>query len=593
MSFLQVEALLLAIAMLGLFIWDRWRYDVVAVTVLLAALVLGVVKPDKAFLGFAHPVIIIIASVLVISKAIARSGILDGLMHRLLRDAKSTTAQVAILTTCVAFLSAIVKNVGTLGIFMPLAIQTARKSGRPPSLYLMPLAFGSLIGGTITLVGTSPNLLVSAIRESQFGQPYQMFDFAYVGVPLTLLAIAFLALAWRLLPVDRHPGASEEQAFEIDRYTTELLVPAASPMIGKTIGELEAIDDGNLIVTAIIREDGHHYIPSRTWQLYEGDILVVQGDPQAVKAATSKAKLELPGSGKIRSLDEELGDMEVVEAIVGADSILLGESAERLRMRHHYETNLLAVSRAGRQIADRLQSHRFEVGDVVLLQGYQKSIMATLVELGCLPLADRNLGIGRKRNGAISLAVVVIAMLLMVAKLVPAHVAFFGAAVVIILTQQISLKTAYGAIEGPVIVMLGALIPVGEALKETGVTDVLGHQLSVAAALLPGGLAVALILLVAMLVTPVLHHAPAVLVMGPIAAVVAKKLGYSADPFLMAVALGAACDFLTPIGHQNNLLVMGPAGYRFGDYWRLGLPLSFLVLLVGTPLILWAWPLKM
>lgn len=591
MTFLQVEALLIAVAMLGLFIWDRWRYDLVAVVVLLAALLLGVVKPDKAFHGFSHPVIIIIASVLVISKAIARSGVLDGAMRRLLRDAKSTTAQVAILTACVAFLSAIVKNVGTLGIFMPLAIQTARKSGRSPSLYLMPLAFGSLIGGTIMLVGTSPNLLVSAVRESQLGLPFQMFDFAYVGVPLTLMAIGFLALAWRLLPTDRMPGASDEQKFEIDRYMTELQIPKASPMIGKTVSDLEAIDEGNLFVAAIIREDGHHYIPSRTWLLYEGDILVVHGEPLAVKAVTSKAKLELPGSGKIKSLDEELGDMEVVEAIVGAESALVGESAESLRLRHHYETNLLAISRAGRRIPDRLQSHRFEVGDIVLLQGFQKSIPGTLSELGCLPLADRNLGIGRKHNGVLSLAIVAGAMLLMVAKLVPAHVAFFGAAVLVILTQQISLKTAYAAIEGPMIVMLSALIPVGEALKDTGVTDVLGHHLAVATALLPGTLAVALILLVAMLVTPILHHAPAVLVMGPIAAVVAKKLGYSADPFLMAVALGAACDFLTPIGHQNNLLVMGPGGYRFGDYWRLGLPLSIMVVLVGTPLILWAWPL--
>ena len=592
MTLLQIEALSITVAMFGLFVWDRWRYDVVAVSILLAALLLGVVDPNKAFHGFEHPVIIIIASVLVISKAIARSGVLDGTMRRLLRDAKSTTSQVAILTACVSFLSAVVKNVGTLGIFMPLAVQTARKSGRSPSLYLMPLAFGSLIGGTITLIGTSPNLLVSAIREGQSGAPFQMFDFAFVGVPLTLIAIGFLAFAWRLLPSDREPGASDEKRFRIERYMTELRIPKGSSMVGKTVGDLESIDDeGNIIVTAIIREGDHHYIPSRSWPLYEGDILVMQGGSEAVSGLTSKAKLDLAGSGEIGSLDEQLDDMEVVEAIVGADSILIGESAESSRLRYHYETNLIAISRAGRRIPHRLQLHRFEVGDVVLLQGFQRAIYATLAELGCLPLADRNLGIGRKRNGGISIAILGVAMLLMIAKLVPAHVAFFGAAVLMVLTQQISLKTTYAAIEGPVIVMLGALIPVGEALQETGVTHVLGQHLAVAAEFLPGALAVALLLLVAMLVTPILHHAPAVLVMGPIAAVVAKKLGYSADPFLMAVALGAACDFLTPIGHQNNLLVMGPGGYRFGDYWRLGLPLSIMVLVVGTPLILWAWPL--
>ncbi|MEZ5923896.1 MAG: SLC13 family permease [Hyphomicrobiaceae bacterium] len=591
MSILQVEAMLVALAMLGLFMWGRWRYDLVAVAVLLTAIGLGVVKTDKAFDGFSHPVIVIIAAVLVISKAISRSGVLDGLMRRLLGVAKSTTAQVAVLTTTVSLLSAIIKNVGTLGIFMPLALQTARRSKRPASLYLMPLAFGSLIGGTITLIGTSPNLLVSAIRETATGEPFQMFDFVYVGLPLTLIAIAFLAVAWRVLPADRTPAASESQRFAIERYTTELQIEKGSPYIGKTVGDLESFDEGSLTVIAIIREAGHHYIPSRTWLLFENDILVVQGGSEAVEAITSEGKLALAGSGELETLKKELGDMEVVEAIVGSESLLVGESARSLGLRQHYETNLLAVSRAGRPITSRLQSHRFEVGDVVLLQGFQKTMVATLAELGCLPLADRKLDLGGERRGAISLGILAIALILMVLHVVPAHVAFFGAAVLIVLSRQISLKAAYESIDGSIIVMLGALIPVGESLKETGLAEYLGEHLATAASLLPGSLSVALILAVAMLVTPILHHAPAVLVMGPIAAAVAERLGYSIDPFLMAVALGAACDFLTPIGHQNNLLVMGPGGYRFGDYWRLGLPLSILVVAAGTPLILWAWPL--
>lgn len=590
MTMLQWTALLIALAMLTMFVWGRWRYDVVAMMALLAALLVGVVPADRAFHGFAHPVIAIIVSVLIVSKAIARSGLLDAAMQRLLRGATTPSMQIGVLTACVTLLSALVKNVGTLGIFMPVAIQTARRSGNSPSIYLMPLAFGSLIGGTITLVGTSPNLLISVIRESHTGKPYAMFDFSPVGLPLALVAIAFLSVAWRLLPRDRSGSSSDEEQFEIEHYLTELRLAKGSSLVGKSVAHIEDIDQGNLVVTAIIREGGHHYIPSRNWEVFEDDVLIVQGAPEVLKKILAKG-LELVGSGKIESLKDELGDMDTVEAVVSADSLLLDESAESLRLRHRYEVNLLAVSRAGQPIRGRLHAHRFEVGDIVLLQGFQKSLPTTVAELGCLPLADRNLGIDRRRSGIIPIAILTVAMMLMVLHIIPVHVAFFGAAVLVVLLRQITLKTAYSSIEGPVIVMLGCLIPVGEALKDTGVTDVLAQYLAVGAGRLPGYLAVALFLTVSMLVTPILHHAPAVLVMGPIAAVVAKTLGYSPDPFLMAVALGAACDFLTPIGHQNNLLVMGPGGYRFGDYWRLGLPLSIMVVVIGTPLILRAWPL--
>ncbi len=591
MTLEQYTALAIAVAMLALFIWDRWRYDVVAVLALLAAVLTGVVPNDKAFHGFSHPVIIIIASVLIVSKAIARSGVLDAPLRRLLRRATTPSLQIGILTACVTFLSAFVKNVGTLGIFMPIAIQTARHSGHSPSMYLMPLAFGSLIGGTITLVGTSPNLLISAIRQQESGTPFAMFDFAAVGFPLSCLAVVFLAFAWRLLPQDRVGGAAEEHKFEIKRYLTELRVAPGSNLIDKTVGALEDLEDGNLIVTAIIREGGHHYIPSRNWQLFEGDILAVQASSEVVKTAISKGRLILVGADGLEHLEEDLGDMEFVEAVVGPDSVLVGETAWTVRLRRRYMVNLLAVSRGDESIRGRLYAHRLEVGDVVLLQGFQKTINTTLSELGCLPLADRNLNLDVNRWRWLPVAILTVAMVAMVLKLVSVEVAFFAAAVLVVITSQITLKTAYSAIEGPVIVMLGALIPVGEALKDTGVTDVLAQHLAVFAALLPGSLALALMLMVSMLVTPILHHAPAVLVMGPIAAVVAKNLGFNADPFLMAVALGAACDFLTPIGHQNNLLVMRPGGYRFSDYWRLGLPLSIMIVLVGTPLIMLAWPL--
>ncbi|MDE2363778.1 MAG: SLC13 family permease [Hyphomicrobiales bacterium] len=592
MNLLQIEATAIVIAMLGMFMWDLWRYDVVAAAALLAAIATGVVKPEKAFEGFAHPVIVIIASVLIVGRAIARSKILDSGVRALMRRARSTSLQIGALAACVAILSALIKNVGTLGIFLPIAIQTARRAGRSPSLYLMPMSFASLIGGTMTLVGTSPNILVSSIRAQEGGAPFRMFDFLWVGLPLTLVALVFLTFGWRLLPRDRQGKPTEEEQFDVGRYMTELEVAKGSAAVGRSVGYVEDREDGDLIVTAIVRNAGRHFIPSRNWRLVEGDVLVVQSSPDVVKAAIAKEGLELAASKRIEGADETPDDMATVEAIVSGESPLVGRSAETMRLRQRYEINLLAVSRNDSAARGRLHAHVFRAGDVAVFQGFGKTINATLGELGCLPLADRNLELGRAERGAVSLGVLAVAIALMVANFVNVEVAFFGAAVAIILLNQITLKSAYGAIEGPVIVMLACLLPLGEALKDVGVTHIVATHLTGLAAHLPALLAIGFVLLISMLVTPVMHHAPAVLVMGPIAAELAKSLHYNPDPFLMAVALGAACDFLSPIGHQNNLLVKEPGGYRFGDYWKLGLPLSLLVLAAGTPLIFWAWPTR-
>ncbi len=576
--------------MLCLFMWDRWRYDVVAALTLFAAIGVGVVKPTHAFEGFSNSVIIVIASVLVVSKAIARSGALDAPVAALLRSAQTKDARIGLLAACVGFLSAFLKNVGTLGIFMPLAIKTARRNLESPSLYLMPLSFASLLGGAMTLVGTSPNLLISAIREVETGRPFQLFDYAWVGLPLTLIALVFLAFGWRLLPHDRSPGPNDEDKFEIERYMTELRVEADSALAGKTVGDVEDLVEGDLIVTAIERNDRRSNIPSRRRPLFEGDLLIVKASSDIVRSVIDKGGLVLEPASKPGG-EGEHSELEAVEAIVGAESVLIGASAEDLRLRHNHEVNLLAVSRAGKLVTCRLRSHKFAVGDVVVLQASPTTLQTALGDLGCLPLADRNIGLGKRRHAVVSVAILAIAILTIVTHILPVEAGFFGAALFVVLTKQISLKTAYNAIEGPVLVMLGCLISFAEGLKETGVTTLLAQHLAAIATQLPGALSLTMILVVTMIATPVLHHAPAVLVIGPLAAELAKTLGYNPDPFLMAVALGAACDFLTPIGHQNNLLVMGPGGYRFGDYWRLGLPLSMLVVLVGSPLILFFWPL--
>jgi di/tricarboxylate transporter len=587
----QVEAFAIVGVMFALFITGRLRYDLVACLALFATLALGVVPSARGFAGFGNPVIIVIASVLVLSRAVAVSGLLDDVARRLMRRVESASVRVTLLTMCVTFLSAFLKNVGTLGMFMPIAIGVARRSHEPPSIYLMPLAFGSLIGGTMTQIGTSPNLLICTVREQLGRGSFQFFDFVPVGLPLACLAVVFLGFGWRLLPRSRGAQLAAGDQYEIERYTSELQLPRDSPVVGKSVAELEALTDGELTVAAIIREHGKRYVPSGHWLLYPDDILIVQADPTVVKFVVDQTKAELVGA---KQLAPQVGDQEeigIVEAVVTGDSVMVGHTPRSIDLRRRFEVNVLSVSRADRQIRSRLRFVRFQIGDVVVIQGWQKQLPATLRELGCLPLADRGLVLGSRRRAAVPIAALAIALLLISLRVINVETAFFGAAVGVVLAGGLTLRQAYGAIDWPIIVALGALIPVGEALKDTGATGVMAQFLTTLAAHMPGPVALAFMLATAMVLTPLLHHAAAVLVMGPIAASVASSLHFQVDPFLMAVALGASCDFLTPIGHQNNLLVMGPGGYRFGDYWRLGLPLSVLVILVGTPLLLWAWPL--
>jgi di/tricarboxylate transporter len=587
----QVEAFAIVAGMLVLFASDRLRYDVVAGLALSVAALLGVVPREKVFEGFANPVIIIIASVLVLGRAVADSGVIEAAIRPILTRLNSTTLQVGALTACVTFLSAFMKNVGTLGIFMPIAIQTAERAKRSPSLYLMPLAFGSLVGGTITQIGTSPNLLISAVSREVGGRQFTLFDFTPVGLPLSVIAVMFLAVGWRLIPKGRRGQASPESQFKIEDYTSEARLPPGSPLVDKTVADLEALGDGNVLVSAVIREGGRRYIPARHWTLYADDLLLLQGDPVRLKPVIDGGGLELTAARDLPAAASKDDELEAAEAVVTEGSLLVGRTLEDLSLRQRFEVNVLALGRSGQRLRERLQRTPFRVGDKVVVQGRHNALTEALAELGTLPLAQRNLALGAPR--ARMLPVVILACVLgsVAFHLVAAEIAFFVGAVAAVLTRTLRPKQAYDAIDWPIVVMLGCLIPVGEALKETGAAGLMADALTVVAAHLPSLLALGFILVASMLVTPFLHHAAAVLVMGPVAAAVARNLGYAPEAFLMAVALGASCDFLTPVGHQNNLLVMAPGGYRFSDYWRLGLPLSCIVVVCGTLLIAWAWPL--
>lgn len=587
----QIAAFAIIIGMMALFIHGRLRYDVVAMVALAASVVAGTVAPQNAFSGFSDDIVIIVASALVVSAGVSRSELIEMALRWLVRKLSRFQSQLVVLIGSVTFLSALIKNIGALAMMMPAALKMAKKSGNSPSLYLMPMSFASLLGGLITLVGTSPNIIVSQLREEMTGKPFRMFDYAPVGLGLSLVGLLFLVFASRfLLPSDRRATASLGEAVNINDYNTEASVPEDAKICGKTIGDFLSLADGEVTVTGVIRNGKRRDVTLSDSTIAAKDILQLRGQPDSLERAITKAGLVLArqdGSTHSEALEGNIG---VIEAVMKVNSELIGQSVARVHLFDEHGVNLIAISRSGQRMTERLAATVLAPGDVLLLQGPLERLAERMQALGLLPLAERELRLGSVRRDILPVLILAVAMGATALGLVPVAIAFFGAALTMILTGAISPEAAYEAIEWPLLVMLGALIPVSEALQTTGATELIGDALSVMATGLPVWGAIALIMIVAMAVTPFLNNAATVLVMAPIAAIFAQRLGHAPDAYLMAVAVGAGCDFLTPIGHQCNTLVLGPGGYRFGDYARLGAPLSLLIIVVGVPLILLTWP---
>ncbi len=584
----QWLSLLMLALLMAAFVWGRFRYDVVAAGALLVSVTLGIVPAKEAFTGFADDIVIIVGSALVVSASISRSGIMDIALRRLSPDKRGPRTQLIMLVIIVAVLSAFIKNIGALAVMIPVAVQLARKSRVSPSMFLMPMSFASLLGGLMTQIGTSPNIIVSRVREEITGQPFTMFDYTPVGMAVAATGIVFLGMFYRLLPERAREKTSMVEAVKIKNYTTEAKVAANSPAVGQSISWLQKPAGGDAMVTTIIGDTGLKRTPLPDTVLKAGDLLILEGEHDALDKIVSEGKLQL--SDRAHEKDRRK-DISSVEAIVGEHSRLIGLSAKDLSLFENTGLNLLAVSRRDRRLTERLGEIKIRNGDVLVLQGYLQQLPELLREWGCLPLVERDLKLGSARNWLIPVLILVAAMGATAFAGIPVATVFFAAAFFMVLTGSMPIRDLYNHIDAPIIVMLAALIPISDSLRTTGTTDVIAALLSRTAEMLPPYGALTLILTAAMAVTPFLNNAATVLVMAPIAATFAEKLGFQPDAFLMAVAIGAGCDFLTPIGHQCNTLVMAPGGYRFGDYARLGLPLSIIVLIVSVPMLLLAWPI--
>ncbi|UJF24326.1 SLC13 family permease [Suttonella sp. R2A3] len=584
---------LIILASLAMFVWGRLRYDFVALLALLIGAATGVVPAGEVFSGFGHPAVITVAAVLVLSYAASSAGVVDVLARLVTKVGDNLLVQIFTLTSLVAVCSAFMNNVGALALIMPVAIWLARKSERSPSLLLMPIAFGSLLGGMQTMIGTPPNIIITGFMQQATGEPFAMFDFTPVGVAATVVGVVFISLiGWRLIP-QRSEVSSEEDLFKIESYLTEVVLPEGCDYDDRTLHDLiKAVEDeADISVVALIRGNIRRPLPSTFEVLHEGDILMVEASPESLNTLITVTGVVL--AEQVPHEEDEAAkraQVKMAEVIVTPDSLLVGSSLTRLGVREVYGMNVLAVARRGQRLRQRLSRIRFIQGDILLVQGRANRLPNTLRELGCLPLASRSISIGKPQKVALASAIFFIALALTTFGVLSAAVALSAAAVTMVLTRIIQPGEFYKSIDMPVIVLLAAMLPVGMALQSTGGSDLIAQGiLSVAGHLSPAMMLVVLMSAI-MLLTNVINNAAAVILAAPIALKLAEGMNYQPEALLMGVAVASSSAFLTPIGHQSNTLVMSPGGYQFGDYWRMGLPLSLLVMLVTIPVILWQFP---
>ncbi|GAB1424460.1 hypothetical protein MASR2M16_16940 [Thauera terpenica] len=658
MSTEQLLILSILVGTIAAFLWGRWRHDMVAIAALLACVLSGLVQPGDAFAGFGHPAVVTVACVLVLSRALQTSGAVDALTQAVLPAGAGPTLSIAALTLLAAVLSAFMNNVGALALLMPVALQLANRLELPPGKLLMPLAAASILGGTTTLIGTPPNLIVSGFRANQPGMSgFGMFEFTAVGLPLTLVGIGFIVvLGWRLVPARSQAAGGR---FDTGAYITEARVLPDSRVAGMRLRELEGdLDEADAQVVGLVRNDVRMIAPSGGRLIRAGDILVIEADIEALAKLVSRLGLELEeakapekksedaaappsaqsdtrgkspdqpvtvqpeavfaavavdqagesatkASAPAREPDaapaekaatEDAGeartdDIILMELVVRPESALNGRSASDILLRSRYGLNLLAMSRAGARTRVRLRTLKLRPGDLLLMQGPSDTLVDFAADFGCVPLARRDLHIPDRRRAVTATMIMLAAVTVAALGWLPAAVSFAAAVLASMALRTVSPRAVYEAVDWPVVVLLAALLPVAGAMQATGAAELIARLLLEGLANGDAIIGLAVILVTTIVLTDLMNNAATAAVMAPIGLGAALQLGVNPDTFLMAVALGSSCAFLTPIGHQNNTLILGPGGFRFGDYWRMGLPLDLIVIALGIPVLLWAWPL--
>lgn len=610
------------VVLFGLLIWGRVRYDIVAFGALIVAVILNVVPASKAFEGFGHPATIIIALVLVVSRGLANAGAVDIVARYFIKAGRSVSAHIGIMAGVGGVLSAFMNNVGALALLMPVDIQAANKAKRSPALTLMPLSFATILGGLITLIGTPPNIIISSIREKEFGKPFQMFDYAPVGAVAAFVGILFVALVgWRLLPKATRERESAKELYELGTYLIELGVDEGSKTVGKTLKDLEGpSDEHGVAIVALIR-DGHRMPGYARWlEVREGDVLLIEAEAEELDAFVNALELSYvdrkseeesnerrgrqirqfdhrrtagssdAGADDKAGADARPGDPELMEVVVRPGAMIEGRTAAGSGLHASQGVWLIGISREGRKLTSRVRQMTIRAGDILLLLGSEARLRSASEWMGTLPLAERGLHVTDGTKALLAGGLFALAVALASFGIIYLPIALAAVTILYVLLNIVPLRQLYDTIEWPVVVLIGSLIPIGAALETSGGTQLIAEWLVTVSQGAPPWVVLTILMVVTMTLSDVMNNTATAVIAAPVAIGVAKTLGVNADPFLMAVAIAASCAFLTPIGHKNNTLIMGPGGYRFGDYWWMGLPLEIVVIAVSVPMILLVWP---
>ncbi|MDJ0630095.1 MAG: SLC13 family permease [Rhodobacter sp.] len=579
-------------AVFALLLWGRFRYDLVAFSALLAGVVLGVVPTKDAFSGFGHPATLIVALVLVVSAGLVRSGAVYLITRTLVDSTRSLGSHIAIMGGIGGILSAFMNNVAALALLMPVDMQTARKAGRAPGLTLMPLSFATILGGMITLIGTPPNIIIAAIREDALGAPFRMFDFAPVGGVAAIAGLVFVAtVGWRLIP-QPDGGKSGTGAMDMADYIAELTVPADSKHIGKRIKELyDEAERNDVAILGLVRGGKRRYGTQANTVIEADDALVLEATPDALDEFRAALSLAFADAKREEHLKAEGRGLSKIEVVVPEGARIAGKTAMSVGLNWRRSSVLMGISRAGARIRKQVRRTTVKPGDILLLLVPQGSEADVTDWLGCLPLAERGLVVTQDSKVWIGIGMFAAAVAAASLGWLYLPVALGIVVVGFVLTKILPISEIYSHIEWPVVVLLGSMIPLGAALETSGGTELIAGALVGITHGLPAWAILTVLMVVTMTLSDVLNNTATTIVAAPVGIQMAQSLGVNPDPFLMAVAVAASCAFLTPIGHKNNTLILGPGGYRFGDYWRTGLPLELLIVAVSIPAILVFWPL--
>jgi len=574
-------------------IWGRWRYDLVAFSALLIAAASGVIPKDEVFSGFGHPAVVVIALVLIVSRGLSNSGAIELISRYLISGSRKLAAHIGIMSGFAAILSAVMNNVAALALLMPLDIQAAAKAKRSPALSLMPLSFASILGGMITLIGTPPNIVIAEYRGRALGEPYNMFDFTPVGLAVAIIGVIYVALiGWRLIPVDRSQHDSPNELSQLGDYLAEVKVPDKSSVIGQKVRDLDDVTaEHDVEIVGLIRRGERQPGMARRVEIRKNDILLLKAAPDGIEAVVGALGLAYARKSNTEGGMFATDEASLLEVVVPQGARIEGRSAHSLRLMYRHGVTLLGVSRQGKRFSNRVRDLEIEAGDILLLLGNNEKLDDIANWLGCLPLAERGLQVTQRNKAGLAVLIFAAAVLLASFGVLYLPVALGFAVVLMVTTGIMPLRQLYQSVEWPVIVLLGSMIPIGVALESSGGTGMIASLIVNLSANVSPAVVLVILMVVTMTLSDVMNNVATAVITAPIAVNIANSLGVSPDPFLMCVAVASSCAFLTPIGHKNNTLILGPGGYRFGDYWRMGLPLEILVIAVGAPVILWVWPM--